>query len=369
MAARNTYLISTAIFASVLVLSACGDNGEQASPESEAAAVVPTNVAYVTNEDNGVSVIDLETLTITKIFEVGGQRPRGLGLTKDGRYLLTANGETNDMSAIDTTTGEVVQRIAVGTSPEFLRILEDTAYVTYEPGGRREEDVEDRDFDNDPRAEIAVVNLVGVVNLTELSMERSIPSGLETEGLEFSHDYTQILTTNEGDETISVYDLKTGDELKTVSTREYGSRPRGIIAMPDESGYVVTMETSSHLIQLDNDLNVVKNIETKTGPNGVAFSPDGTHLLVAASRDGVLQVFDAKTFELLKEAPIGRRCWHFSYTPDGSKIIVACGRSNDLHVLDAQDYTPIKTIPGLALPWGIVTYPAANGTLDVPRAH
>lgn len=139
--------------------------------------------------------------------------------------------------------------------------------------------------------------------------------------------------------------------------------------MPDESGYVVTMETSSHLIQLDNDLNVVKNIETKTGPNGVAFSPDGTHLLVAASRDGVLQVFDAKTFELLKEAPIGRRCWHFSYTPDGSKIIVACGRSNDLHVLDAQDYTPIKTIPGLALPWGIVTYPAANGTLDVPRAH
>ncbi len=368
MAARNAYLVSTAMLASALVLSACGDSGEQDSPEVEAVAV-PTNVAYVTNEDNGVSVVDLETLTITKTLEVGGQRPRGLGLTKDGRYLLTANGETNDMSAIDTTTGEVVQRIPVGTSPEFLRILDDTAYVTYEPGGRREEDVEDRDFDNDPRAEIAVVNLVGVVNLTELSLERSIPSGLETEGLEFSHDRTRILTTNEGDETISVYDLKTGEELKTVSTREFGRRPRGIIAMPDKSGYIVTMETSSHLIQMDNDLNVMRSIETKTGPNGVAFSLDGAHLLVAASRDGVLQVFDAKTFDLLKETPIGRRCWHFTYTPDGSKIIVACGRSNDLHVLDAQDYTPIKTIPGLALPWGIVTYPAANGTLDVPRVH
>ncbi len=364
MAARNTFLVSTAMFASALVLSACGDSGEQASVESEpAAVVVPTNVAYVTNEDSGVSVVDLETLTITKTLEVGGARPRGLGLTNDGRYLLTANGETNDMSVIDTTTGEITRRIPLGPSPEFLRVLGDTAYVTYEPGGMRQEDVEDRDFENEPPAEIAVVDL------NTWTMTKSMPSGLETEGLEFSPDRSRIITTNEGDETISAYDLTSGEEIKTVDTREQGRRPRGIMALPDDSGYIVTMETSSHIVQLDNDLNIVRSAETKTGPNGITFSPDGAHMLVAASRDGVLQVFDTKTFELLKEAPIGRRCWHFTYTPDGSKIIVACGRSHDLHVLDANDYTPISTIPDLSLPWGIITYPATHGTLDVPRAH
>jgi YVTN family beta-propeller protein len=369
MAARRKHLTSASAFISVMALAACGESGQQSAEESAPEVMAPTNVAYVTNEEDGVSVIDLETLTVTKTFQVGGERPRGLGLTADGRYLLTANGKTNDMSAIDTTTGELIQRIPVGESPEFLRVLEDTAYVTYEPGGRRTEDVEERDFENEPPAEIAVVNLVGAVNLDSLSMEMSIPSGLETEGLEFSHDHTRIITTNEGDETISAYDLATGEEIKTVSTREHGRRPRGITALPDGSGYVVTMETSSTLVQLDNDLNVVRSIETKTGPNGVTFSPDGTHMLVSAARDGVLQVFDTETFELLKEAPIGRRCWHFTYTPDESKILVTCGRSHDVHVLDGQDYTPISTITGFSLPWGIVTYPATHGTLDIPRAH
>lgn len=369
MAAWRKHLTSVSVLISVLALASCGESGQQTAEESAPEVMAPTNVAYVTNEDAGVSVIDLETLTVTKTFEVGGERPRGLGLTTDGRYLLTANGRSNDMSAIDTVTGEVVQRIPVGESPEFLRVLEDTAYVTYEPGGRRTEDVDERDFENEPPAEIAVVNLVGAINLESLSMERSIPSGLETEGLEFSPDHTRIITTNEGDETVSAYDLTTGEEIKTISTREHGRRPRGIVALPDDSGYVVTMETSSNLVQLDNNLDVVRSIETKTGPNGVTFSPDGTHMLVAASRDGVLQIFDTKTFELLKETPIGRRCWHFTYTPDESKILVTCGRSHDVHVLHAQDYTPISTIPGFSLPWGIVTFPATHGTLDTPRAH
>lgn len=365
MFARNKFLVSTAMLASVFFLGACGESsneGEQADQEAGSVMPSPMNVAYISNEDGGIHVLDLETMAFIKQFTVG-ERPRGLAVTEDGRHLLVANGKTNDMSVIDTITGEEAHRIELGPNPEFMRVFGNTAYVTYEPGGRRTEEREDRDFENEPPAEIAVVDL------TTWTMTMSVPSGLETEGLEFSSDGAYIVTTNEGDETISVYERDTGAEVKTVSTREHGKRPRGVKVAPDGSGYAVTAETSSDLLLLDNEFNVVKSVKTKTGPNGIAYDPTGQYLLVTAARDGLLQMYDAKTLEVVKEVPIGRRCWHFTYTPDGSKIIVACGRSHDLHVIDAQDLTPISTIPGLALPWGIVTYPSTHGSLDEPRAN
>ena len=365
MFTRKIYSASSAMLAVALILNACGDGGsgsEKASQDTDAVTSPPTNVAYISNEDAGITVIDLNTMAVANQF-LAGERPRGLAVTEDGKYLLVANGKTNDLSAIDTSTGETAHRINLGPNPEFMQILGDTVYVTYEPGGRRTEAAEDRDFENEPPAEIAVIDL------NTWTMTHSIPSGLETEGLEFSSDGAYIITTNEGDETVSVYDRLSGAEIRTISTREHGKRPRGIKRMPDGMGYIVTAETSSDLIILDSDFNVIKTVRTKTGPNGVAYDPKGQYLLVAAARDGVLQVFDAKTLDLVKEVPIGKRCWHFTYTPDGSKIIVACGRSHDLHVIDASDFTPVTTVPNMALPWGIITYPPSRGTLDEPRKN
>jgi hypothetical protein len=45
-------------------------------------------------------------------------------------------------------------------------------------------------------------------------------------------------------------------------------------------------------------------------------------------------------------------------------LLVACGRSNEVRVVDAKTYQPVKSITGLKLAWGVVTYPKANGSLD-----
>jgi YVTN family beta-propeller protein len=99
----------------------------------------------------------------------------------------------------------------------------------------------------------------------------------------------------------------------------------------------------------------------------VAFDKTGKHIIVAASRDSLLQVFDGTTHAKLAEIPIGKRCWHFSYTPDESRLLVACGRSNEVQVIDAATWQPVKSIPGFDLPWGIVTYPRTDGSLDQPK--
>jgi len=74
---------------------------------------------YVSTGRGGtVAVVALKGTTGTLVKEVPvGARPWGIALTPDGRYLLTANGPSNDVSVIDTSTLAVVKKIAVGHSP------------------------------------------------------------------------------------------------------------------------------------------------------------------------------------------------------------------------------------------------------------
>jgi PQQ-dependent catabolism-associated beta-propeller protein len=46
-----------------------------------------------------------------------GARPWGIALSHDGKRLYSANGSSNDVTIIDTTTLQVVKKVAVGKSP------------------------------------------------------------------------------------------------------------------------------------------------------------------------------------------------------------------------------------------------------------
>lgn len=64
-----------------------------------------------------VIAIDGATPQIQATITDVGVRPWGIGLTRKGDRLYTANGSAGDVSVIDTATGTVVHRIAVGGSP------------------------------------------------------------------------------------------------------------------------------------------------------------------------------------------------------------------------------------------------------------
>ncbi|CAM2188679.1 YncE family protein [Paraburkholderia sacchari] len=325
---------------------------------SAAHAATPT--AYVTSETAGVGVIDLNKMSLAKTIPVGEGGPRGLSLNADGTRLLLANKNTGDLAVIDTQTGQVVQRVKIGKNPEYVRVHNGYVYVTYEPGqegGTPGKKVADDDAERQP-AEIAIIDE------KTWQVIRSVKSGHETEGVEFSRDGNTMLATNEGDDTLSVYDARTGAPLQTVMLPA-GGRPRGIKASPDGSQYVVTLESASRFVVLDaRDYHVVTTVDTKLGPYGVAFDPAGKRLFVAAARDATLQVFDAHTYAHLADAPIGKRCWHFSFTPDGGRLLLACGRSNAVYAIDAQTYLPLQRIDGLPLAWGIVTWPRSAGSIE-----
>jgi YVTN family beta-propeller protein len=323
-------------------------------------------VAYVTSQNGGVVVIDLATMEPTGTIDVGARGPRGIGVTADGKYLVTANKDDANVSIIDLATRQVVRQVKVGKNPEFVRVLGNKAFVTYEPSSKGgpppkpgQVVTKDDDDDNTPAR-------IAIVDIKKGKVLKEITSGPETEGIEFSPDGKKMIVTNEADHTITVHDIKSGKLLKTVPTAKFGERPRGIKVSPDGKTYVASLEFGNKLLILNDKLDPLRTVDTGKTPYGVAFDSTGKHLFVAASRENTLQVFDAASFEKIKDIPTGERCWHFTFTPDKQQILVACGRSDEIVVIDVAKLEVSKRIASKGLPWGIVTYPKAFGSLDQP---
>ena len=321
--------------------------------------------AYVSNQDGGVSVIDLATMETTGTLNIQAKGPRGIGITPDGKWLVTANKDDNNISVVDTTTGELVKQIEIGKNPEFVRVRGYIAYVTCEPspttGGAPKPAEpaakEDDDAEKEP-------GHIAIVDLKKGKVIKDIIGKPETEGLEFSKDGKKLVVTNESDDTITVHDLKTGKLLKSISIGELGKRPRGIKVSPDGKFYIATLEFSDEMLILDSKFKPIKTIPTGKSPYGVSYDRAGKRIFVASSKEKALQVYDAKTFEKIKDITTGARCWHFTFTPDDKNILLACGRSDEIVVIDTESLEVTKRIENKELPWGIVTYPKSMGSLD-----
>jgi len=324
-------------------------------------------MAYVTNQDGGVTVIDIATLETKGNLDTGAKGARGLGITSDGKWVITANKDDGNISIIDTTGAAPAKHVPIGKNPEFVRILGDKAYVTYEPSAKSNgptkpgADAAKDDDDNDK-----IPGHIAIVDLKKGKVIKEIIGKPETEGVEFSIDGKRLLVTNESDNSITIHDLKTGKLLKNIPVGKYGERPRGIKASPDGKSYATTLELSDKLLVLDDRYQVIKEVPTGKAPYGVAFDRDGKRLFVASNKEKALQVFDAKTYEKIKDIPTGDRCWHFSFTPDEQQILLACGKSNEIVVIDANKLEVAKRIADKDMPWGIVTYPKSMGSIDRP---
>ena len=327
--------------------------------------------AYVSNQGGNITVIDLASFETVKEIDTGSKSPRGIGVTADGKLLVTANGEEGDVSFIDRVSGELIKRIPIGRNPEFVRIRGDFAFVSFEPaavGGPPPApgSAEALALEKEREKDDAEPAKIAVLDLKQGKVIRAITGGMETEGIEFSADGKRILITNEADENVSVHDIASGKLVKKISTKKYGNRPRGIKMAPDGKSYVASLEYGNKLVIMDSKFKVLKVVQTGEVPYGLAFDRKGDRLFVALAKGAALQVFDTKNYKEITRVPTGKRCWHFSFTPDDAHILVACGKSDEVVIIDATTMQPVKRITDKKMPWGVVTFPKSVGSLDVP---
>ena len=325
--------------------------------------------AYVSNQKGGVSIIDLNTLTASDDIDVKGDEPRGIAISDDGKIMVVATRENGSVSVIDLATNQVLTQIKVGQNPEFVRIKGNYAFVSYEPSAKAgpppvpgsAEAItaakDDADDDKEPAR-------IGVIDLKLGKKIREITGGPETEGIEFSKDGKLLVITNEADNTVTVHNLKTGRLLKTIRTHEYGDRPRGIKVSPNGKTYLVTLEFGNKFIVMNKNFKVLRTVDTGASPYGIAYDRKGERIYVAANKAKTLEVYDAITYEKIKDIPTGNRCWHFSFTPDDKDILLACAKSDAILVIDTEKLEVIKQIQDKKMPWGVVTFPKSMGSLD-----
>ncbi|QDD14041.1 hypothetical protein FIT61_06355 [Candidatus Methylopumilus rimovensis] len=318
--------------------------------------------AYVSNQEGGVSIINLNTMETEGSIDIQAKNPRGIGVTEDGRFLITANKDNENLSVIDLKTNQFVKHIPVGKNPEFVRVYKGYVFVSTEPASSGKPPVAGQE--DDDKDEPKIPARIAVVDLAKGKKIRDIIGGPETEGIEFSKSGKEIIVTNEADNTITVHNFSNGKLLKTISTKKYGERPRGIKVAPNGKYYVSTLEYGNSFIVLDNQFKHLKTIATGESPYGVSFDREGKRLFVATSKAKTLEVYDTTNFEKIKDIPTGRRCWHFSFSPDDKDILLACGKSDEVLVIDAEKLEVTKHIPHKEIPWGVVAYPKAMGTLD-----
>ena len=62
--------------------------------------------AYITSQEGGISVIDLNTMEVVNQLNAGGY-PRGIGITKDGTHIITANKADASVTVTNILNNEI----------------------------------------------------------------------------------------------------------------------------------------------------------------------------------------------------------------------------------------------------------------------
>ncbi len=128
-------------------------------------AMAAAYTVYITNEkDNTVSIIDSTKLEVTRTVKVG-QRPRGVLLSKDAKWLLICASDDNNIQVFDARTMAFVKNLPSGPDPELF-VLHPSGNPLYVAN---EDD-----------------NLVTVVDIETDKVLAEIPVGVEPEGMGIS---------------------------------------------------------------------------------------------------------------------------------------------------------------------------------------
>ena len=217
-------------------------------------------LAYVSNEkSNTVSVIDTDKWEVIRTIKVG-QRPRGIELTKDQKYVLVAVGDDDTIQMIDTKTNEIVGTLPSGPDPEL--------------------------FVQDPAGKILYVanendNTVTIIDIERRARLGEVPVGVEPEGMGMSPDGKILVNTSETTNMAHFIDTATREIVANVLV---DARPRYAEFKQDGSELWVSSEIGGTVSIIDPvKREVTKKITFEIpGLRAEAIQPVG----VSITKDG-----------------------------------------------------------------------------------
>jgi len=313
---------------------------------------------YVSAEGSGeIIVVDPEFASVLARIPVG-KRPRGLKVSRDGRYLYVAlSGSPRGGPNVDESTLPAADRSADGIG---VVDLVDRKLVQTLPSGQ---DPESFDVSKDGKT-LFVSNEetaeLSVLDLQSGKIARRVPVGTEPEGVTVRPDGKVVYVTSERDSKVTAVDTAT---FAVIADIPVGKRPRAIAFRKDGSVAFVSNEFGGSLTAFDprnhqviGSIPIEGKVPNSQRPMGLAFSPDEKWLFVSTGRGEAVAVVNVekRAFGHLIEG-VGARPWGIAIAADGKHVFTANGPSNDLSIVEVASGKLEKKVELGGLPWGVVT--------------
>ncbi len=301
--------------------------------------------AFISNErGNTITVIDTDSWEVIHTFE-GGNRPRGIAISPDGKLLYVCASDDDTVRVFDTETYEELYTLPSGADPELF-VLDPAGNPLYIAN---EDD-----------------NLVTVTDTETHSVLAEVPVGVEPEGMAISPDEKWVVNTSE-----------TTNMAHFISTEDYqikynvlvDQRPRYAEFTADGSRLFVSAEIGGTVSVIDVAPDGTPTLKQKIGfavpgvlpewlqPVGIRVTRDGKRIFVALGPANRVAVIDGDSLEVVDYIIVGQRVWQMAFTPGEEFLVTTNGNSNDVTVIDVAKEQAIKSIPVGQQPWGVAITP------------
>lgn len=242
-------------------------------------------LAFVASPGDGISVIDLETLTEVRRLDIGrGSVPHDVRFA-GGRLYFTVEGY-KAIGRYDPEADEVDWLLGLGQDGAHMMILSrdrDTIFTA-----NRESDT------------LSVVE-GAAVGPPDWRVTTVPAAGAYPEGLDLSPDGAELWTATRNDGGVSIVDVAS----KAVTERlELGlTDPNRLAFTPDGARVLISDSRTSVVVMDAASRTEVGRLDL--APNAVLVRPDGAVAFAALRGDHRVAVIDLETLEVVSEIPTG----------------------------------------------------------------
>jgi YVTN family beta-propeller protein len=247
-------------------------------------------------EGDSISVIDMQSLTKIKTIP-GFVEPLNVTFTADGSKAYVGNYGAHWIGVVDVRRHELLKKIQIAEVPGVAK-LDPDKYLGEVHG------INIAMFGADGRYLYAAdgdLGVVGVIDSREDKVVKTIRVGKDPWRIYMSHDGKYGITPNNGDQTISIIDLKAN---KVAATLEAGENMTGVnfaagkaFVISSTSGFVYVYDMAS--LRPAGRIRIGVNIQLETATTDT----QDQKIYLADSTENAIVIIDAKTekFEKITE--------------------------------------------------------------------
>lgn len=255
--------------------------------------------------------------------------------------FVVVNKSASTLSIVDAVTRSELATVRTGFAPHEVAVSRDGRFAY----------VSDYGTGPEPGNTVTIVDVAGAARIG------TIPLGSHTRphGITVADDGTVWVTT-EGSQHLLQLDPGERTILKAVRT---GQNVTHMVVLAEDAARVYTANIGSGTATaVDTDAGeVLAQISTGAGAEGIDVAPDGRHVYVANRAAGTLAEIEVASNTVTRTLEVGDFPIRVKVRPDGGEVLVSNARGNEVVAVDIEAWEVVRRLPVGAVPVGILIAP------------